>query len=76
MTRIATVSSSYVLPDSSCSCSMIGQSRLIRKTSGLSIDAAAMRASPPPKSTFLRGSGAKPVSVRWYSMNTELPISM
>ena len=55
---------------------MIGQSRLIRNTSLESIEAAAILARPPPKSTFLRGSGSKPVSVRRYSMNTELPISM
>ena len=53
----------------------IGQSKLIRNTSGLSMEAAAIRASPPPKSTLRRGSGANPVSVRTYSMNTELPIS-
>ncbi len=75
MTRMARVSSSYRLPESSSSRAMIGHSRPIRNTSLLSIDAAAIRASPPPKSTLRRGSGSNPVAVRRYSMNTELPIS-
>ena len=45
--------------------------------SGVPLTAAFKRSSPPPKSTFRWGSGTIfPSGAFWYSINTELPISI